>query len=161
MFDPVQIEFLHCFITIEKFNEIDTAPIFQRLWREFQQVTTVVPRVNFEAGEMHNLKFTAENELVQNAWQIHEPSHEEYVETEKIDMVLVPLLCFDERGHRVGYGKGFYDRFLSKCREDCVKTGLSYFAPSEEIPDVKEFDVTLDFCITPTKIYHRGTETQS
>ncbi|MBC7899499.1 MAG: 5-formyltetrahydrofolate cyclo-ligase [Saprospiraceae bacterium] len=149
-----QIKVLHCFIAIEKFNEIDTTLIFQRLWREFPQMVTVVPRVDLETGEMRNLKFTPETSLVKNIWGIHEPSHDEFVETADIDMVLAPLLCFDKAGHRVGYGKGFYDRFLKGCREDCVKIGLSYFPPVEEIEDAGEWDIKLDFCLTPSGILH-------
>ena len=65
-------------------------------------------------------------------------------------MVLVPLLCFDRSGHRVGYGKGYYDRFLRKCRADCKKIGLSMFDPVDEITDAGESDVRLDLVITPT-----------
>ena len=74
-----------------------------------------------------------------------------------IDMVLVPGLCFDGDGHRVGYGKGFYDRFLKTCRPDCIKIGLSYFEPVESIDDVHEGDVRLDFvshagsCVAATR----------
>jgi len=163
-FDFSGINVLHCFISIEKFNEIDTKPLLQRIWEEFPQIITVVPRINFKTGEMQNLKFAAATDLVPNIWNIYEPSHDELVETEKIDMVLVPLLCFDERGYRVGYGKGFYDKFLSRCRIDCVKIGFSYFEPVEEIQDVSEFDVTLDFFITPDDILEtrgkRDAETQ-
>ena len=68
-------------------------------------------------------------------------------------MVLVPLLCFDESGHRVGYGKGFYDRFLTKCRPDTQKVGLSYFPPVKEITDADSFDIRLDLCLTPEKVW--------
>jgi len=67
--------------------------------------------------------------------------------------VLVPLLSFDKKGFRVGYGKGFYDRFLMQCKSDCIKIGLSYFDPIDVIDDADEFDVPLDFCITPQKVY--------
>lgn len=143
------VSFLHCFVPIEKFNEINTRPLFAKLWRDFAQIQTVVPRVDFAADEIRNLKFTHETELVRNAWDIEEPSHDEFVETEKIDMVLVPGLCFDIGGHRVGYGKGFYDRLLKTCRPDCVKIGLSYFEPIALIDDVHEGDVQLDFVVTP------------
>jgi len=63
--------------------------------------------------------------------------------------VLVPLLCFDRRGHRVGYGRGYYDRFLARCRHDCKKIGLSFFEPLAEIDDVHEGDVELNYCVTP------------
>ena len=152
-FDLSRIKFLHCFIPIERTNEIDTNLIFQKIWREFPRVETVVPRVNFQTSEIENLKFTRETELVQNAWEIHEPSHDEFTETKKIDLVLVPLLSFDQKGFRVGYGKGFYDRFLKNCRADCKKIGLSYFPPVEKIADAQAFDIKLDFCVSPEKIW--------
>ncbi len=150
-FDLTEIRFLHCFLPIARFNEIDTKQIFERIWREFPKIETLVPRVDFYAGEIGNLRFTPETELIQNQWDIHEPSHDEMIETKKIDLVLVPLLCFDRKGFRIGYGKGFYDRFLKSCRADCQKIGLSYFAPVAEISDAQEFDVKLDFCVTPEK----------
>jgi 5-formyltetrahydrofolate cyclo-ligase len=152
-FDLTNINLLHCFIPIEKFNEVDTSFIFNRIWNDFPHVHTVVPRACFRTGEMESLRFTSETELKQNAWQIHEPVHDEAVEIAEIDMVVVPGLCFDSELHRVGYGKGFYDRFLSKCRVDCVKIGLSYFPPVEAITEVGEHDIRLDFCVTPERIF--------
>ena len=67
----------------------------------------------------------------------------------EIDMVIVPLLCFDKRGNWVGYGTGYYDRFLKLCRKDCLKIGFSYFDPIEKITDVNRRDVKLDYCLTP------------
>ncbi len=149
---------MHCFLPIEKFNEIDTKIIFEKLRQDFPHVETLVPRVNFQTGEIENLRFTLVTELKQNQWQIFEPTHDETVETEKIDLVIVPLLCFDTRGFRVGYGRGFYDRFLKHCRADCLKIGLSYFAPVEKISDTGEFDVKVDFCIAPEKVVKADSE---
>jgi 5-formyltetrahydrofolate cyclo-ligase len=152
-FDLEKINYLHCFLPIERFNEIDTKLIFHQVWTAYSHIETVVPRVDFEKQEIENLKFTPVTELVENAWMIHEPAHNELVESEKIDIVIVPLLCFDENGFRVGYGKGFYDKFLKNCRADCLKIGLSYFPPVGEISDKNEFDVRLDYCLTPNEIY--------
>ncbi|HXG84103.1 MAG TPA: 5-formyltetrahydrofolate cyclo-ligase [Pyrinomonadaceae bacterium] len=151
-FDLSRIDFLHCFLPIEKFNEIDTKTIFQTIWRDFPRVETLVPRVNFQTNAIENIKFTAETKLVKNVWKIDEPAQSDSVESGKIDLVLVPLLCFDGSGFRVGYGKGFYDGFLKDCRKDCLKIGLSYFAPVAEISDARNFDVKLDFCITPEAV---------
>ena len=71
----------------------------------------------------------------------------------EIDLVIVPLLCFDKKGYRVGYGKGYYDRFLKSCRKDCIKIGFSYFEPIDKIEDVDKFDVKLNYCITPLNIF--------
>ena len=148
-FDLARVHFLHSFIPIEKFNEINTRLILAKLWRDFAHIHTVVPRVDFETDGMRNLKFTHETELVRNVWDIDEPAHDDFVDTEAIDMVLVPGVCFDRDGHRVGFGKGFYDRFLKTCRPDCIKIGLSYFDPVEKIDDVHEGDVQLNFIVTP------------
>lgn len=153
-FDLSQIKYLHCFLPIEKFGEINTRLIIEKIWHDFPQITILVPRVNFQTQEIENLQFAPETELIQSRFQIHEPSHNELVEAEKIDLILIPLLCFDCQGHRVGYGKGFYDKLLNRCRADVLKIGLSFFPPVEKIPDVHEFDARLDFCITPEKVFN-------
>lgn len=68
-------------------------------------------------------------------------------------MVLVPLLCIDREGYRVGYGKGFYDKFLARCRPDCKTVGLNYFPPVERIDDVAEHDIRLDHAVNPDEVY--------
>ena len=148
-FDLAAIRVLHSFVPIDKFREINTRVIFAKLWRDFPQIQTVVPRVDYDADEIRSLKFTHETELVRNAWGIDEPVHNEIVDSQEIDLVLVPGLCFDNAGHRVGYGKGYYDRFLRTCRPDCLKVGLSYFEPVEKIEDLHEGDVRLDYLVTP------------
>ena len=151
-FSLEKIRFLHAFLPIEKNGEIDTFAVINRLWRDFPKIATGVSRVDFETMTLESLKFDSTTKLIANRWHIFEPTGTETVEFEKIDAVLVPLLCFDERGFRVGYGKGFYDRFLIKCRKDCLKIGLSYFASVNEITDAREFDVKLDYCVTPQKV---------
>ena len=147
-----KIRFLHAFLPIEKNGEIDTFHLINRLRRDFPQITTGVSRVNFETMTIESLKFDSKSELAVNRWHISEPVGNDLIEVEKIDAVLVPLLCYDERGFRVGYGKGFYDKFLKNCRADCLKIGLSYFAPVNKISDAREFDVKLDYCVTPLKV---------
>jgi 5-formyltetrahydrofolate cyclo-ligase len=152
-FDFDSVKVLHCYIPIEKFKEVNTRPLFERIWDKFREIVTVVPKVNHVSGEMENVTYDSESILTQNRWEIQEPVHDRRVEPESIDMVLAPLVCFDRRGHRVGYGKGFYDRFLRRCRSDCLKIGLNFFSPVEEISDAHDGDVRLDFAVTPDGIY--------
>lgn len=151
--DLSNIEYLHLFLAIEKFGEIQTEFIFRRIWREFPNIKTVVPRVDFAENLMQSVEFTDAAKLASNKWEISEPVSDKFVENKLIDTVLIPLLCFDQRGFRVGYGKGFYDKFLAACRADALKIGLSFFEPIREIADVNEFDVKLDLCITPDKVH--------
>ncbi|MEO8647827.1 MAG: 5-formyltetrahydrofolate cyclo-ligase [Acidobacteriota bacterium] len=148
------VSFLHLFLPISKFNEIDTGPIIRRVWSEYPHIQIIVPRVDLEANEIRSLKYGPDTELEKSTWDIDEPIHNEFVDAVDIDIVLVPGLCFDLSGHRVGYGKGFYDRFLKTCRADCAKVGLSYFEPIALIHDSHDGDVQLDLVITPNKVIH-------
>jgi 5-formyltetrahydrofolate cyclo-ligase len=153
-FDLDNVEVLHLFLSIAEKGEIDTSPFFDELRQRFSNIKTVVPRVDFERDVLEHLEINASSQLKVNHWGISEPVGDELIDEKKIDLVLVPMLCFDERGFRVGHGKGYYDKFLSLCREDTRKIGLSFFESIRRISDVNEFDVKLDFCITPEKIYH-------
>ena len=79
------------------------------------------------------------------------PQESVRVTTTKIQVVFVPLLAYDKSGHRLGFGKGFYDRFLASLEQPVLKLGLSFFAP-EEVITVESHDIPLDFCITPEQI---------
>ncbi|GHB55156.1 hypothetical protein GCM10007390_05410 [Persicitalea jodogahamensis] len=107
-------------------------------------------------SKLQNYLWNDETVLISNRWGIEEPGAgtSQPVEIQAIDAVLVPLLAFDQKGHRVGYGGGFYDRFLAQCRPDTLKIGLSAFEAIEEIEDADEWDVKLNYCVTPTNIYH-------
>ena len=148
-FDLTRVRVLHSFVSIERFNEVDTSLILRTVWTEHLQIETVVPRVNFETGDIDSLNLRPDTELAQSFWGIPEPAHDEILPVSAVDMVLVPGLAFDAAGHRVGYGKGFYDRFLSRCRPDCVKIGLSFFEPVKKIAGTHAGDVRLDWLITP------------
>ena len=139
---------------MKHFGEVETLPIFDRLWREFPAIETSAPRVNHPTSEIEAVAFNSATGLIENRWRIPEPEGNYLIEPEEIDLVLVPLLCVDKRGHRVGYGKGFYDRFLKKCRADCLKIGLGFFPPIEKIDDVNDDDVRLDACVTPDRTHH-------
>ena len=152
--DLSEVKRLHTFIRIRKFNEIDTSLIYYKIWRDHPLIHTFAPRINGSTREIESLEFDSQTDLIESRWGIREPKGSELVSPDEIDLVIVPLLCFDKRGHRVGYGKGFYDRFLRKCRPDCLKAGLSFFPPINVIDDIGESDVPLDLCITPRRLYN-------
>jgi 5-formyltetrahydrofolate cyclo-ligase len=151
---------LHCYLPIDRFNEPDTKLILERIWQEFPEIVTSVPRIDYATGELASVIYSSTCPVVQNKWGLSEPEGGTVLHPEAVDLAIVPLLCFDERGFRVGYGKGYYDRFLARCRPNCLKVGLSFFPPVEKIEDVHEHDVPLDLFITPESVHHGGTETQ-
>lgn len=148
-----QFETLHTFIRLIKFNEIDTSVIYFRLWKDLPDVTTIAPRIVPGTTELEHIPIDARTELIENQWGVREPSGETRFLATEIDVVLVPLLCFDRRGFRVGYGGGFYDRFLNECRADCLKIGLSFWPPIDNVDDSRDEDIILDACITPHETY--------
>jgi 5-formyltetrahydrofolate cyclo-ligase len=142
--------YFHLFLTIEEQKEIDTEFILQILAGKDKEI--VVAKSNFETLEMTNYLLTDNTKFQKNDYNIYEPVDGIEVPISKIDVVFVPLLAYDKKGNRVGYGKGFYDKFLSKCREDVVKIGLSFFEPEDSIDDVSDTDIRLDYCVTPDTI---------
>jgi 5-formyltetrahydrofolate cyclo-ligase len=152
-FDLSKSVFLHLFLPLKKRKEINTMFILKRINEQFPEVKIVVSRSDFDKNSLEHVLHKETTVLIENKYGIPEPSEGEIIDEKKIDLVLIPLLVFDRQGNRIGYGKGFYDRFLAMCRPDVKKIGLSFEDPVEKIlPD--KFDVPLDFCITPHRIYN-------
>jgi 5-formyltetrahydrofolate cyclo-ligase len=144
------VSVLHIYLPIESKHEPDTWLIINRVRKEFPALRLSIPRVI--GDRMENIYFEDDNQLEKARWNILEPIRGTRTPSEKIDLVVVPLLAFDLQGHRVGYGKGFYDRFLKECQPTCKKVGLSLFEPVEAI-EYSENDIQLSLCISPTKTY--------
>jgi len=147
------IDTLHTFIRLKKFNEIDTSIIYFKLWRDHERIRTCAPRVDHSTEMIESVLFDEDTDLIEDRWGIREPAFGDIVDPKDVDMVLVPMLCFDVFGHRVGYGKGFYDRFLNQCRPDCRKVGLSYWPPIDGPIETHDGDIRLDTCITPRETF--------
>ena len=142
-------DYYHIFLPIRDKKEIDTSFLLSILQGRDKHV--ILPKM--EGDDLTHFLLTDNTILKTNQWNVPEPVEGISVESSKIEVVFVPLLAFDKHGNRVGYGKGFYDRFLKQCKKDVVKIGLSLFKAEEEIEDVFENDIPLDYCITPNKIY--------
>jgi 5-formyltetrahydrofolate cyclo-ligase len=146
-----QHSFYHLFLPIESQKEVNTEYILQVLAGKDKNI--VLSKSDFSTKEMTHFLLTDNTTIKKNAYDIPEPVDGLEVPVSKIDVVFVPLLAFDENGNRVGYGKGFYDKFLATCKPEILKIGLSFFESENVISAVLDTDIQLDFCITPTKIY--------
>lgn len=143
--------YFHIFLSIEEHKEINTEYILHLLSGKDKEI--IISKSDFETRSMTHFLLTDNTKIKKNEYNIPEPVDGIEVPSSKIEVVFVPLLAFDKTGHRVGYGKGFYDKFLSECKENTIKIGLSLFEPEERIADVFEGDIQLGYCVTPNKIY--------
>ena len=144
---------VHCFIPIVNNNEIDTWLLIDRVLEVGKVVVPKVPKANSNEKNLTHFYFDKDTTLELSKYGILEPINAPECNPEKIDIVVVPLLVFDKKGNRVGYGGGFYDRFIAQLNPETKLIGVSLFEPIELIEDLHEFDKKLDFCITPTNIY--------
>ena len=143
--------YFHIFLPIREFNEIDTEFLLHVLSGKDKEI--VLSKTDFETRRMVHYLLTDNTKFQKNRFNIPEPVNGLEVPADKVDVIFVPLLAFDVFGNRVGYGKGFYDIFLSQCRRDAIKVGLSFFDAVDSIDDVYQSDVLLDYCVTPNRIY--------
>lgn len=142
------------FLPIKNLHEVDTFEMLTYFKKNFGSLQIAVPQTNFLDLSLTHLLFTPQTLLVKNKYNIPEPLYGEIIAAHEIDVVFVPLLVFDVQGNRVGYGKGVYDRFLSTCKPDVLKIGISLFEPEKLIEDTNSFDVKLTHCITPNMVYN-------
>lgn len=155
-FQTVEMPFLQAvfsFYPMEERNEVNAFLITDYLHFRNPNLQICYPKMNIQEPNMEAIACKADTVFEANAINILEPLENGVVNPEGIDLVLVPMLVCDVKGNRVGYGKGYYDRYLSRCKSSCIKIGLSYFEPVDKVDDADEFDVALDFCITPQKAY--------
>jgi 5-formyltetrahydrofolate cyclo-ligase len=143
--------YFHIFLPIEEHNEVNTEFILHLLSGKDKEI--VLSKCDFGTCNLTHILLTDNTKIKKNVYNIPEPVDGLEVPISKIDVVFVPLLAFDNAGHRAGYGKGFYDKFLSECKPETIKIGLSFFDAEELIEDVFENDVKLDYCVTPNKVY--------
>ena len=147
--------YFHLFLPIEEQKEVNTEFILHLLSGKDKEIC--ISKSDFESRNMTHYLLTDNTKIKKNEYNIPEPvdcpDASGEVSVHKLEVVFVPLLAFDSTGNRVGYGKGFYDKFLSECNSDVIKIGLSFFEPEELISDIFEGDVKLDYCVTPKSVF--------
>ena len=146
-FDFLSINTIHVFLSIERLLEINTNPIIDFLL--LKNKTIVVSVSDFSSNTLTHYLFDRNTKLKESSFGIPEPINGIEIDPKEIDLVFVPLLISDKKKYRVGYGKGFYDRFLAECRTDVKTIGLNFFKPIDEIEDPNEFDIPLHQVIYP------------
>ncbi len=145
-----EANYYHLYLPISGKKEVNTEYLLHILQGKDKSV--VISRSNFQTLEMEHFLLQENTKIKVSEFGIPQPENGVQIDPEMLDVIFVPLLAFNLLGHRVGYGKGFYDRFLSRCRPESVKVGLSLFEAEENFIH-ENMDFPLDYCITPKKIY--------
>lgn len=129
-------------------NETATDKIFTMACRQGKQV--YYPRVTGE--HLHFVQISSPGQLVLGSFGVLEPAADLKVSRQDPELILVPGVAFDCRGHRLGYGRGFYDRYLACCSDHVVCVGFAYsFQLCDALP-VGPHDQSLDALVTDTQI---------
>ena len=139
---------IHCYVSMNDRKEVDTHGIVESCLKRNKSL--FVPIMKTEVNELQHVEVSTKEELKPNAWGVPEPEYGERLDVIDPDLVIVPLLASDEKGNRLGYGKGYYDRFLSQISS--IKVGLVFDQfILDEIP-TEPHDIPLDVLITETRI---------
>ncbi|WP_317040687.1 5-formyltetrahydrofolate cyclo-ligase [Chryseobacterium soldanellicola] len=155
-FQPVSGDKVHIFISIEKFKEIDTQTFINYFLS--RNIHVFVPKI--VDAKLISVEIFKDTKFEINNWNISEPVSNKDSGESDFNYVITPLLYCDDKGNRVGYGKGFYDGFFENLSSEAKKIGINYFNPDENIDDVWENDIPLDYLVTPTDVlsFFKGGE---
>ena len=142
--------YYHVFLSISEKKEVNTEFLLHILQGKDKSIG--IPKADFKSFEMEHILLQENTPIKVSAYDIPEPVRGIAIPPQQFEVVFVPLLAFDINGNRVGYGKGFYDRFLAQCKPECLKIGVSFFEAEEKILN-ENIDFTLNYCVTPHNIY--------
>jgi 5-formyltetrahydrofolate cyclo-ligase len=152
-FDFTGIQLLLSYWPMENHSEPNVELMARYLRLMLPEMQIAYPEIDASDYSMQAILTDEDTDFKINNWGITEPIGTNIIPNYQVDLIFIPLLAFDERGYRVGFGKGYYDRYLAKCKPETIKMGFSYFEPVAQIADTNQFDVPLNYCITPQHIY--------
>ena len=144
----IENEYIGTYISFR--DELDTKKLNQYLLE--RELNLALPAIDFQTKEINFFMYHKNTELIENKFSILEPKNKDKVIFPKI--ILIPLLGYSKSGFRLGYGGGYYDKYLSKNGiGDVKKIGIAFsFQEVEEIP-VEDHDERLDWILTEKHLY--------
>ena len=136
-------------------GELDTQPLIEQLWRAGKRVYLPVLHP-FSRGNLLFLHYHPHSDLVTNRLNIQEPRLDvrDVLPLSKLDVLITPLVAFDEDGQRLGMGGGFYDRTLQNWQQHQIHpVGYAHDCQRVEKLPVEEWDIPLPAVVTPSKVW--------
>ncbi|MCW9706798.1 5-formyltetrahydrofolate cyclo-ligase [Fodinibius salsisoli] len=141
-------EKIHCYVSMNGRREVNTHPLIKEMIANNKQV--VVPVTNFQEQSLEHCKLESFDDLELNKWGVLEPREGEQYNLAALDLIIVPMVGGDEHAQRIGYGGGFYDRFLQDLK--CPTIGLCFEQNMVSELPTESFDIPLDKIITESRI---------
>ena len=142
--------FYHSYLSNVLNNEVETNEIINLLFKKNKRV--FVPKIL--GTNLIHIEINKNTRYSKNQLGIREPVNSSKSNPDLLEVIFVPLLAFDKQGDRVGYGGGYYDKFLGDIKNNALKIGLSLFEPIDKILDIEDHDISLDYIITPKRVYN-------
>lgn len=141
-------DIVHTYVSMNERREVWTDPLIRQILDDGKQA--VVPVINSSEGTLTHSQIYSMDELESNDWGVREPKTKRIIDISEFDLIIIPMAAGDRKCNRLGYGKGFYDRFLKQTTAS--KIGLTYMDfIFDEIP-VEEFDIKLDAIFTEEEV---------
>ncbi|MFT6873532.1 MAG: 5-formyltetrahydrofolate cyclo-ligase [Roseivirga sp.] len=148
-----QLIHCHLFLSIKKFKEPNTWPLFEHL-RNSNAHKVYVSKTLFKQKRLTHFRIENDSLFETTKFGIPEPVNGTAIEPQVLDVVFVPLISCDKMGNRIGYGAGLYDRFLNEVSPNCLKVGIGITPTLDHLDFTDEHDVPLDYFIS-----HLGSDT--
>ncbi|MCE0827436.1 MULTISPECIES: 5-formyltetrahydrofolate cyclo-ligase [Buttiauxella] len=136
-------------------GELDTTPLIRALWRAGKSVYLPVLHP-FSKGNLLFLRYSENSHLVMNRLKILEPKLDvrDVLPLDKLDVLITPLVAFDEQGQRLGMGGGFYDRTLQNWQQHGLwPVGLAHDCQHVPALPAEEWDIPLPAVVTPSRVW--------
>ncbi len=139
---------INCYVSMNQRREVDTHSFLR--WMLASNKRVVVPVTEFDPPGLRHVELRSFDDLETNKWGVLEPNDGKPITPSEFDFVIVPMVGADPNCNRLGYGKGFYDRFLAKV--DCPAVGLCFEKCVVEAIPTEHFDVQLSAVVTEKRI---------
>lgn len=140
---------VHCYVSMNERREVNTHSLIKEMITGEKRV--IVSRTNFEDESLSHFELRSFEDLSPNKWGVLEPVKGKKAAISEIDLVIIPMAGGDEKGNRIGYGGGFYDRFSAEV--SCPKVGLCFEQNIIKKLPVEPFDIPLDKIITEKRVW--------
>lgn len=135
-------------------GEVDTWEAIWAAWKAGKRV--VVPKTNLQTKTMELYAIQPDTRLGEGAYGIPEPPEDpdRRVLPVAVDLAIVPGVGFDQKGYRLGYGGGYYDRFFSGAGAHLTRIGLAYPFQMVETVFPESHDQRMHIVVTPERVWH-------